>query len=105
MENINKVAVKNRSNSTVVYSIPEMNVRREYAPGETKKIPKEEIEALTYRSGGANLIQRFLVIDQETLNDISMNVEPEYWLDDEGVKKLLTEGSLDAFLDCLDLQI
>ena len=48
MENINKVAVKNRSNSTVVYSIPEMNIRREYAPGETKKVPKEEIEALTY---------------------------------------------------------
>ena len=102
MENINKVAVKNRSNSTVVYSIPEMNIRREYAPGETKKVLKEEIEALTYRSGGANLIQRFLVVDQETLNDISMNVEPEYWLDDEGVKKLLTEGSLDSFLDCLD---
>lgn len=102
MENNNKVAVKNRSNSTVVYSIPEMNIRREYAPGETKKVLKEEIEALTYRSGGMNLIQRFLVIDEKTLEDISVNVEPEYWLDDEGVKKLLTEGSLDAFLDCLD---
>lgn len=102
MSNDNKIAVKNRSNSIVVYSIPEMNIRREYAPGETKRITKEEIEALSYRSGGANLIQRFLQIEENVLNSISVSVEPEYWLDDEGVKKLLITGSLDEFLDCLD---
>ena len=31
MSNDNKIAVKKRSNSIVVYSIPEMNIRREYA--------------------------------------------------------------------------
>ena len=36
------------------------------------------------------------------LKDISVSVEPEYWLDDEGVKNLLLKGSLDEFLDCLD---
>lgn len=102
MDGNNKVIVKNRSNSTVVYSIPEMNLRREYAPGEAKRVNKEEIEALSYRSGGMNLISRFLQIDEEMLKDISVSVEPEYWLDDEGVKNLLLKGSLDEFLDCLD---
>ena len=31
--------VKNRSTSMVVYKIPETNLRREFAPGETKRIP------------------------------------------------------------------
>ena len=31
-----------------------------------------------------------------------MHVEPEYYLDDEGVKNLLKNGSVDALLDCLD---
>ena len=38
--------IKNRSASTVVYSIPEMNVRRRFAPGEIKTVSKEEIESL-----------------------------------------------------------
>ena len=36
--------VKNRSTSTVVYRIPEMNIRREWQPGESKRISYEEIE-------------------------------------------------------------
>lgn len=100
---MDKIAVKNRSNSVVVYSIPEMGVRREYAPGETKRVMKDEIEALTYRAGGMNLLTRFLQVnDESVLQSISMSVEPEYWLNDEEVKKLLLTGSLDEFLDCLD---
>ena len=40
--------VKNRSSSMVVYKIPETNLRREFAPGETKRIPFGELEKLTY---------------------------------------------------------
>ncbi len=40
--------VKNRSSSTVVYRIPEDNIRREFAPGETKRISFGELEKLTY---------------------------------------------------------
>ena len=43
-----KYNVKNRSSSVVVYRIPESNLRREFAPGETKPIPFEELEKLTY---------------------------------------------------------
>jgi len=40
--------VKNRSSSMVVYRIPETNLRREFAPGETKRVPFGELEKLTY---------------------------------------------------------
>ena len=33
---------------------------------------------------------------------MGVHTEPEYYLDEAGVIKLLTEGSLDEFLDCLD---
>ena len=36
--------VKNRSASTVVYNIPDQNIRREFAPGEEKKIAFKELE-------------------------------------------------------------
>lgn len=40
--------VKNRSASVVVYKIPEENIRREFAPGESKRISYAELEKLTY---------------------------------------------------------
>jgi hypothetical protein len=52
--------VKNRSSSRVVYRIPEINIRREFMPGETKKIDHEELEKLSYRPGGENLISNYL---------------------------------------------
>ena len=42
----NKIAVTNRSFGTVIYNIPEMGLRREFAPKETKKITPAELEAL-----------------------------------------------------------
>ena len=35
--------VKNRSAGAVLYTIPEDNVRRRFAPGETKRISYEEL--------------------------------------------------------------
>ena len=100
-----KVAVKNRSNAVVGYSIPDLNISaRTFQPGETKQITLEELEALTYRPGGMNLIARcLLIMDEGVAHQILTNgIEPEYWLDEAGIKKLMVEGSLDEFLDCLD---
>lgn len=99
-----KVGVKNRSHSTVIYNIPEMNVRRQFTPGETKQITVAELEALTYRPGGINLIIDCLLIqDQGIANQIiNQKIEPEYWLDEKGVINLMKNGSVDEFLDCLD---
>ena len=103
MENTTKVKVRNRSNSVVVYSVEDLRVRREFMPGEVKQIPLEEIYALSQKAGGATIIANYLFIENPAaVEEMSMNVEPEYYLDDKGVIDLLTNGSVDALLDCLD---
>lgn len=95
--------VTNRSAGMVVYNIPEDGIRREFMPGETKKIKFEELEKLAYLSGGRTLMENFLqIVNTEATQDLGVHTEPEYYLDEAGVVKLLTEGSLDEFLDCLD---
>lgn len=95
--------VKNRSSSLVFYSIPEKGINRQFSAGEIKKIPHEELLALTYQAGGPALIQNYLQIaEAEGVKEFNGNVEPEYYLDEAGVKKLLLTGTQDEFLDCLD---
>ena len=95
--------VKNRSVSTVVYRIPEMNIRREWQPGESKRISFEEIEKLSYQPGGRTLMANFLQIKEEAATQ-AFNIErqPEYEMSEQQVVDLIREGSLDAFLDALD---
>lgn len=98
-----KVQVRNRSNRVVIYHVDDMHVRREFAPGETKMIPVEELMALSQKAGGAYIIRNSLFIqDAPTVKEMPMKVEPEYYLDDKGVIDLLKNGSVDALLDCLD---
>ena len=95
--------VKNRSDGTVVYSIPEQNIRREFMPGETKKIKYSELEQLSYRSGGRVLMSDYLQIsDTEALSDLGVPAQPEYFLNEEQILNLMKNGSIEAFLDCLD---
>lgn len=103
MESSKILKVKNRSASLAVYSIPEINVRREFAPGETKNITYGELEKLSYQPGGRTIMQNFLqIIDPEATGDLGINREPEYDLSEQQIIDLMTKGSLDAFLDCLD---
>ena len=95
--------VKNRSSSMVVYRIPETNLRREFAPGETKRIPFGELEKLTYQSGGRELLENFLqIVEEEVTTDLGVHRELEYDMSEAQVRDLLLTGSLDAFLDALD---
>ncbi len=95
--------VKNRSASTVVYRIPETNLRREFAPGETKKIPFGELEQLTYQQGGREMLEQFLqIVDEAVTSDLNVHREVEYDMSEAQVRDLLLRGSLDAFLDALD---
>ena len=95
--------VKNRSSSVVVYSIPESNLRRTFAPGETKRIPFSELEKLTYQPGGRELIANFLqIMEEEVTQDLNIHREPEYNMSEAQVRDLILNGSLDAFLDALD---
>lgn len=103
MESSKILKVKNRSASLAVYSIPEINVRREFAPGETKNITYGELEKLSYQPGGRAIMQNFLqIIDPEATGDLGINREPEYDLSEQQIIDLMTKGSLDVFLDCLD---
>lgn len=107
-ENTNYYNVKNRSSSMVVYTIPEMNIRREFAPAETKRLSFEELEKLTYQPGGRALLANFLqfvepvkVLNQAT-TDLGIHTEPEYNMSEEDIKKMLVSGSVDQLLDALD---
>lgn len=95
--------VKNRSTSVAIYKIPEDNIRREFAPGETKRIAFGELEKLTYQPGGTELLTNFLqILDQEPTTTLNIHREPEYDLSEEQIKDLILNGSIDEFLDALD---
>lgn len=103
MDSTKKYLVKNRSAGMVVYRIPEAGIRREFMPGESKKVEFDELEKLAYQPGGRELMAEYLVINaEEALEELGIHREPEYWMNEQNVITLLQSGSLDEFLDCLD---
>ena len=95
--------VKNRSASFVVYKIPESNIRREWQPGESKRISFGELEQLSYQPGGKELMANFLqIVNEEVTDTFGIHRHPEYDMSEEQVIDLILNGSLDAFLDALD---
>ena len=97
------INVRNRNNGTTGYVLPDNNVRRSFAPQETKKIPFGELKSLQYAPGGSYLLDNLLIIeDKEALNLLNMKVEPEYFYDENKIRELLLTGSIDEFLDFLD---
>lgn len=96
-------SVQNRSGGSVIYKIDDLNVRREFASGEVKNLTGEELERLLYTPGGANIINKYLLIhSKEALDALGLSVEPEYKLDKRGVADLLTKGSVDQLIDCIN---
>ena len=105
MEQSTKIKVLNRDNGAVVYSIPEMNgLTRVFHSGETKEVTFEELQKLSYIPGGMELLRDSLVIEEnpEAVKLLLGHVEPEYSYTRDDVIRLMKEGSLDEFLDCLD---
>ena len=97
--------VKNRSSNKVIYRIPELGIRREFMPGESKKIEHEELEKLSYRPGGSNIIANYLQIDDLAAAaefNAGRPLELEYNFSEQDVANLLKTGSLDSLLDALD---
>ncbi len=95
--------VKNRSAGVTGYAIPEMGIRRSFAPGEVKQIPAIELEKLTYQPGGMTILAQFLqIMDEAGIQMVGLRTEPEYNMNENDVIKLLLSGSVDQFLDCLD---
>ena len=95
--------VKNRGASTVVYKIADKGIRREFKPGQVMQISAEELEELTFQPGGTLILSQFLqIMDLEGIQATRIKTEPEYHYSEQDIAKLITSGSLDAFLDCLD---
>jgi len=98
-----KIKVKNRSAGNVVYTVPDLKVRRDFLPGEIKNIDSDELVQLSYSQGGRLLISQYLqILDEDVRDELEGEVEPEYNFTDEDIKNLILTGSLDAFLDALD---
>lgn len=105
MENNTKTySVTNRSTGTLAYHLPEFNnVRRLFAPNETKVISYAELEALSFKPGGASLIHDYLEIhDANVPAQLGIPTEREYYMGEADIRQLMLTGSIDAFLDCLD---
>lgn len=104
MEDNKKIKVKNRAGGEIVYLIPDMGgLRRSFQPREEKELTFEELKKLSWTPGGEEIIKEYLVIkDKEAIEELNLNLEPEYFYDKDEVIKLLQESSLDEFLDCLD---
>lgn len=95
--------VKNRSTGVVGYNIPEEKIRREFAPGETRKISWYELEKLSFQPGGVRLMEEYLLIyNDKAVEELHLHAEPEYFMTEADVVKLIKEGSLDEWLDALD---
>ena len=95
--------VKNRGASTVVYKIADKGIRREFKPGQIMSISSEELEELTFQPGGTMILSQFLqIMDLDGIQAACIKTEPEYHYSEQDIAKLITSGSLDAFLDCLD---
>lgn len=106
MTDSTKVKVKARSFGYVGYSIPEDGINRMFTYGETKEITLGELKKLQYIDGGQEILQDFLIVqDEEALKELNMNVEPEYFYTEEEVKAILqgtTEESVNQLEDALN---
>ena len=97
------IKVTNRDSGSVGYSIPEMGITRLFQRGEVKELTMEELRKLSYLPGGQMLLNECLVVhNQEALEELNPDYEPEYFYTETEVSELLLRGSLEQFLDCLD---
>ena len=103
MEN-KMIKVSNRDSGNVGYQIPESGIRRDFAIGETKNIPIEELKQLMYVPGGEFILKNLLIVhDKSVLNEIlNIETEPEYFYTEAEIKKLLTSGTIEQLQDCLE---
>ena len=95
--------VRNRSMSTVGYDIPDLRVKRHFVPGEIKEIPKEELDSLLQQPGGRVILTEYLQVSKDDIKQLDViQPEQEYFYSDEDIKRIMTLGSQDEFLDMLD---
>lgn len=95
--------VYNRSDSSLTYTLPELNIRRVFSLGECKDIDEREMNALFQMDGGLILIRDYLVVDDKDWVDKHFPDAPiEYFWKDGDVKNCLEKDSLELFQETLE---
>ena len=95
--------VRNRSTSTVGYTVPDLHVNRTFVPGEIKEIPQTELEALVQQPGGRVILTEYLQVSRDDIKKLDvLEPEQEYFYSEEDVKNIMKFGTQDEFLDMLD---
>lgn len=103
MTNKTKIAVQNRGFGSVGYTIPDLNnLRRDFQPNEEKLITFEELFKLSQIPGGMYIIKNYFTIkNDEAVEYLLGEVEPEYFYTNEDIINLMKNGTADEFEDCL----
>lgn len=97
------VKVLNRFLGQTTYVIPELHVRRTFQRGAEQEVPFKELQYLKYQAGGEEMLRNILMIeDEEALEKLVGDVEPEYHYTESDVENLLLNGSLEQLEDALD---
>ena len=97
------VKITNRDIGPIGYSIEDLRVSRTFNPNETKTVTAEEIRKISYLPSGINVLRNnFIIWNEELVEEILHEVEPEYYYTIDDVKDLVLNKSYDEFLDALD---
>lgn len=96
------ITVINRSLGGVGYTLPEMNIRRTFTPGEKKQLEVNELTALYQSPGGAELLRDYLVVLDKEWTEEFLNPPLEYYWGEEEIKACLLEDELELFSETLD---
>lgn len=98
------IAVRNLTDCSVSYQIPEDNRRVVFRKNEIKKISAGELRKLYFKPGGDSLLRNYLWIDNmELRKEFNIpNDVPEYEWTLQDVAKVVNEGSIDELMDALE---
>lgn len=95
------IVVRNRNRGGTSYQIDGNWINFEY--NQIKSVPFYHLKTLTYTHGGRYLLDHCLVVEnEEALKLLNMQVEPEYFYDDDKIRDVLFKSSYDEFADFLD---
>ena len=100
------ITVENMTNVQVGYILPTSNVTRRFIPKVKMKIAASELRELSYQSGGLDLLQNYLRVNNEELaaefGVSADSFENEYNWTEADVDNCLLNAELDVLLDALD---
>lgn len=101
--NDSMISVTNRSAGSLSYILEELHLKRRFISKETKEISFLELKTLYNTYAGKAMLQNKLSINNpDAVAALEMDVEPEYYYDENKIKEIMITGTMDEFLDMMD---